>query len=147
MASVPVPGFRCGPVEPRDYRERGLLPSPTALEQPPHPIRSWRYGLQQMRYFSCAKFAILLARFQTLDASSLKPSDDGFAPILERVDAYTKYPAQVFLSYWLVLPSANSMDRGFQGRDPFPRTTFQSPDTIVLSTYCFNAPSSATSVG
>lgn len=58
-------------------RERGVggprrltPPSPCLLRLGPTAVS-----------FSCPKFAALLARFRTLDASSLKPSDDGFAPL------------------------------------------------------------------
>lgn len=65
---------------------RALLPPPREREElaghvgsPPSPCLL-RLGPTAVS-FSCPKFAALLARFRTLDASSLKPSDDGFAPL------------------------------------------------------------------
>lgn len=66
------------PPPPREgERERG---GDATRVRTPAPIPGSRgRGLQAS--FSCLKFAPLLARFQTLDASSLEPSDDGCAPL------------------------------------------------------------------
>lgn len=65
------------PPSPPRGRERGV---DATRVRTPAPIPGSRgRGLQAS--FSCLKFAPLLARFQTLDASSLEPSDDGCAPL------------------------------------------------------------------